>query len=154
MIKNDEYFMRIALEEAELAFSKGEIPVGAVIVHENEIIARGHNLKELNKDVTAHAEIVAIRTASQQINNWRLEDMTMYVTLEPCPMCAGAIVQSRFKRLVFGALDNREGAVVSSKHIVENNHNHNMLVSSKILEEECQNIINKFLNSKRRLVNE
>lgn len=146
--------MRIALEEAELAFSKGEIPVGAVIVHENEIIARGHNLKELNKDVTAHAEIVAIRTASQQINNWRLEDMTMYVTLEPCPMCAGAIVQSRFKRLVFGALDNREGAVVSSKHIVENNHNHNMLVSSKILEEECQNIINKFLNSKRRLVNE
>lgn len=141
--------MNIALEEAEKAFDKGEIPVGSLIVSDGQIIAKAHNLKETLHLATAHAEILAIEAASKQLSNWRLADTTLYVTLEPCPMCAGAIVHSRIKRVVFGALDNREGAVVSSKHIFENNHNHKLFVTSGVLEEKCNEIINKFLIKKR-----
>lgn len=141
--------MNIALEEAQKAYDKAEIPVGCVIVENGTIIARAHNLKEQTNKVTAHAELIAIEQASTSKKNWRLDDATLYVTLEPCPMCAGAIVQSRIKRVVFGALDNKNGAVVSSKHIFENNHNHSMLVTSKVLEHRCENIIQKFLSTKR-----
>ena len=148
MIK-DEHYMSFALEEAKVALASGEIPVGAVIVRDNELIAKSHNLKETLQQATAHAEILAINEASKKIDNWRLDDCTLYVTLEPCSMCAGAIVHSRIKRVVIGALDNKDGGVVSSLHIFENNHNHKLLVKTKVLEAECNDILIKFFNKKR-----
>lgn len=150
MANKDEYYMRLALEEAHKAYAKNEIPVGCVIVKDDKIIARAHNLKEEMKTVVAHAEILAINEASEKLDNWRLSDCTMYVTLEPCSMCASAIVFARFKRVVIGTLDNKDGAVVSSKHIFENNHNHELLVKTKVLEKESQEIIKTFLNNKRK----
>lgn len=149
MENKDKYFMREAIKEAKLAYYKNEVPVGCVIVLNDEIIAKAHNLKEINKTVTAHAEILAINTASKKLDNWRLSDCVMYVTLEPCSMCASAIVASRIKRVVIGALDNKEGAVISSKHIFENNHNHRLLLSSKVYEKECEALIIDFLSKKR-----
>ncbi|NLY62881.1 MAG: nucleoside deaminase [Erysipelothrix sp.] len=150
MKKDDEYYMNIALEEAQKAFDKGEIPVGCLIVKDDKILSRAHNLKEALNLATAHAEILAIDAAAKELANWRLENTTMYVTLEPCPMCAGAIVHSRINRVVFGALDNRDGAVVSSKHIFENNHSHKVFVTSGVKEVEANKIINDFLINKRK----
>lgn len=149
MQNKDEYFMNEALKEAVKAISMNEIPVGCVIVENNEIIARTHNLKETLNNATAHAEILAINEASEYLNNWRLDECTLYVTLEPCTMCAGAIVHTRLSRVVIGALDNKSGAVVSSKHIFENNHNHQMIVTTKVLEDDCSEILKNFLKEKR-----
>lgn len=149
MLKTDEYYMTLALEEAYKAYAANEIPVGCVIVENDEIISKAHNLKEQLQQATAHAEVLAINEASKIKNEWRLNDCTLYVTLEPCAMCASAIVQSRVKRVVIGTLDNKEGAVVSSLHIFENNHNHNLTVSTKVLENESRTIIDKFLKNRR-----
>lgn len=142
--------MSIALEEANKALIKGEIPVGCVIVSNDQVIAKSHNLKETLNLATAHAEVLAIETASKALNSWRLKGCTLYVTLEPCPMCAGAIIHSRVDKVVIGALDNKDGAVISSKHIFENNHNHKLIVETKVLEKQCNNILIDFLNSKRK----
>ncbi len=145
----DAYFMQIALSEAKKAFEKNEVPVGSVVVFNGEVISKAHNLKEKLKTVTAHAEILAINRASSKLNKWRLKDCVLYVTLEPCAMCASAIVQSRIKRVVIGAIDNKNGAVITSKHIFENNHNHKLLVKTGVLKNECENIMNLFMSQNR-----
>ena len=109
-LEEDERWMQVALQEAEAAAQKGEVPVGAVVVHNGQLIAKSHNLRELNKDPLAHAELLAIAEAAEHLDRWRLIDCTLYVTLEPCPMCAGAIVNSRLDRIVFGASDPRAGS--------------------------------------------
>lgn len=149
MENKDNFYMQKAIKEAKKAYAKGEIPVGCIIVFENQIIAQTHNLKEVKKTVTAHAEMLAIDKASQKLNNWRLSNCVMYVTLEPCSMCASAIIQARFKRVVIGALDNKEGAIISSKHIFENNHNHRLLVTSRVCEQECKTLLIDFLSKFR-----
>lgn len=145
----DAYFMSIALDQAKKAYDLGEVPVGCVIVSKGEIVAKTHNLKEKLRVATAHAEILAINEASTKKENWRLSDCDLYVTLEPCAMCASAIVQSRIKKVIIGALDNKYGAVITSKHIFENNHNHKMFVKTGVLGNESQNIIDEFMSNKR-----
>ena len=137
--------MQEALKEAEKAHELGEVPVGAVITRRNEVIARGYNCMELTGDPTAHAEILAIRRAAEKLAGWRLEGCTMYVTLEPCPMCAGALIQARVKMLVFGAYDARAGAVGSVVNLVEDKRfNHRLEVVAGILEEECVLLLKDF----------
>ena len=150
-IKNDKEGMIEALKEAQKAFLLGEIPIGAIICDEqNNIVARGHNLCELNFDPTAHAEMLAIKSACSKIKNWRLSNMTLYVTVEPCPMCAGALFQSRIKRLVYGATDWRAGGCESVFNIVNNPWlNHQIEVRAGVLEDECSFIVKKFFRQKR-----
>ena len=145
-----EKFMREALKEAKKAYDKLEIPVGAVIVKDNKIIARGHNLKELKQDTTKHAEIMAIEKASKKLKNWRLTDCEMYVTLEPCPMCAGAIINSRIKKVYIGAKDLKTGACGSKLNLLQD-YEFDTSVDSEIgiLEEECQNIVKHFFKELR-----
>lgn len=127
-----------------------EVPVGAVIVHKGKIIGKGYNLRETKKDPTAHAEIMAIREASEYLGGWRLIDCTMYVTLEPCPMCAGAIVNSRIDRLVIGALDPKMGCCGSVEDLVRNNRfNHRVDLSVGVLEEECSKLLKDFFKELR-----
>jgi tRNA(adenine34) deaminase len=146
----DEGYIREAIREAEIAFSIGEVPIGAVIVCEGQIIARGHNLREITGDPTAHAEIIALREASQQKHHWRLSEAVLYTTLEPCPMCAGAMVQARIKRLVYGALDPKAGAAGSLMNIVQDERlNHRVEVTSGILAEECGEILKRFFKERR-----
>lgn len=141
----DEYFMREALIEAQRAYEKGEIPIGAVIVLNNQIIARAHNLKETLNDATAHAEILAIREASKVLSNWRLLDTTLYVTKEPCIMCSGAIVQARIKRLVYGVDDPKGGGVESLYRLLSDKRlNHQVEIKKGILEGECREILKRF----------
>ena len=118
-MEKDEKFMKIALKEANKSFQLDEVPVGVVIVKDDKIIARGHNLRETKQDPTGHAEIIAIKKASKKLKSWRLIDCTMYVTLEPCSMCAGAIMWSRIKRVVYGAKDIKGGAIGSSFNLFE-----------------------------------
>jgi tRNA(adenine34) deaminase len=146
-----ERFMRAALEEAEVAWSKGEVPIGCVIVREGEVIARGHNLRETLNDPTAHAEVLAIRAAGQVLNDWRMIGCTLYVTIEPCPMCAGALVQSRVEHVVFGATDPKAWADRSLREIVQNpGLNHRMEVTEGILAPECSQIMKAFFRAKRK----
>lgn len=138
-------FMQVALEEALLAAQEGEIPVGAVLVIDDEIIARAHNMRETTHDATAHAEVLAIRDACRKIKNWRLGDAAIYVTLEPCPMCAGAIVNAHIKRLVFGASNTMAGGSGSLFNITHNpNLNHQVEVIGGVLEEECSALLKNF----------
>lgn len=146
----DEKYMQIALKEAEAAFLQGEIPVGAVIVCRNEVIASAHNLKEDRHDPTAHAELLAIQAACDYLGRWRLSDCTMYVTLEPCPMCAGALVQSRIRRLVYGAYDVKAGAAGSVIDLLDHPRlNHQVFVTSGVLDRECQDILQRFFENLR-----
>lgn len=146
----DEIFMAEALKEAEKALTLNEVPVGAVIVHEGEVYARGHNLRETLGDPTAHAEIVAIREAARRRGSWRLHGMTIYVTLEPCPMCAGAMVNARLDRLVFGAYDPKAGAVSSLMNLVTDERlNHCLEQSGGVLVQECREILQRFFREKR-----
>jgi len=146
----DEYFMRLALEEAYKAYSTYEVPVGAVIVNNGKIIGTGYNQRETLKDPTAHAEIIAIRQASENLGGWRLLDSTMYVTLEPCAMCAGAIVNSRIKRVVIGAMDPKRGCCGSVMNLLMNEHfNHKVEITYGVLEEECSNLIKDFFKNLR-----
>lgn len=141
----NNFFMGLAYKEAEEARKKGEIPVGAVIVKDNRVIGKGHNLREIMRDVTYHAEIIAIKKANDKIKQWRLKGTTMYVTLEPCPMCAGAIVQSRIDTVVIGARDLKMGACGTVINLLESkNQNHNTKVIWGVMEEKCSKIIKDF----------
>jgi len=141
----DEYFMRLALKEAESAFEVGEIPVGAIIVIKDRVIASAHNLKEMLNDPTAHAELSVIREGAMRIGNWRLKDATLYVTKEPCVMCAGAMVNARLGRLVYGCRDERYGAIASRHQLAHDpGLNHRIKVVSGVLENDCADIIKRF----------
>ena len=151
MINRDIYFMKEALKEAKKAFNKNEIPVGCVIVLDDQIIARGHNLRQTKKSVLGHAEIMAIQKANKKLDSWILENCTMYVTLEPCSMCAGAILQSRIKRLVFGAYEPKHGACGSIINILDNNEfNHQVEITSKVLENESSTLLKNFFQILRQ----
>ena len=145
-----EKFMLEALKEAKKAYDKLEIPVGAVIVKDGKIIARAHNLKETKKDTTNHAEILAIKKASKKLDSWRLLDCEMYVTLEPCAMCAGAIIQSRIKKIYIGTLDEKTGAAGSVLNVFEYPFNHQVEVEKGILKENCENILKDFFKMLRK----
>ena len=146
-----EKFMLEALKEAKKAYKKGEIPVGAVIVKDNKIIARAHNLKETKKDTTKHAEIIAIQKASKNIEAWRLIDCEMYVTLEPCSMCAGAILQARIKNLYIGAMDAKTGACGSVLNLLEDyKFNHKVEIQRGILADDCEYILKEFFKELRK----
>ena len=146
----DEQYMQQALKEAQKAFDKEEVPIGAIIVMNDSIIARAHNQVELLNDSTAHAEILAIRTAALRLGNYRLTDTTMYSTIEPCAMCAGALVNARVGRLVFGAHDERFGAVESHFNICDNSIlNHRLEVTSGILAENCRRLMQDFFKARR-----
>ena len=134
----EEKFMKEALKEAQKAYEKDEVPVGAVIVKEGKIIARAYNIKENKNDTTCHAEILAIKKASKKLQAWRLEDCTMYVTLEPCPMCAGALIQSRMNKVVIGTMDYKTGACGSKLNLLEDyKFNHNVEVKNGVIQVEC-----------------
>ena len=149
-MRNDEYYMQVALEEALLAYGEDEVPVGAVITRGDEIIARGRNATVLCNDPSAHAEMLAIRRATEAVHNYRLGGATLYVTLEPCIMCAGAIIQARIERVVFGASDPKNGAVVSLYHILNDGRlNHSAEVTGGILADECGEILSRFFREKR-----
>ena len=149
-----EKFMKEALKEAQKAYEKLEVPVGAVIVKDGKIIARGHNLKETKKDTTRHAEIIAIEKASKKLGAWRLLDCEMYVTLEPCSMCAGAMINSRIKKLYIGAIDEKTGAVGSVLNLFEDyKFNHNIEVEKGILKEDCEKILKDFFKDLRKIKN-
>jgi len=142
--------MREALKEAKKAYASGEIPVGAVLVHANEIIARGHNQVELLQDATAHAEMLCITTAASAIGNWRLEGMTLYTTLEPCAMCAGALLASRIERLVWAAPDLRLGANGSWVDLFSHKHPmHTLTITSRVLEAESAALMKSFFQERR-----
>ena len=145
-----EKFMKEALKEAKKAYKKLEVPIGAVIVKDNKIIARAHNLRETKKQACAHAEILAIEKACKKIGAWRLEECDLYVTLEPCAMCAGAIINSRIKNLYIGAMDEKGGAVGSKINLLKDiKLNHTVEVESGILEEECSKILKDFFKELR-----
>lgn len=151
---NKDDYMKEALREARSAAQLGEIPIGAVIVKDDEIIARGHNMTETAKDPTAHAEMIAIKEASGKLGGWRLSGCDMYVTCEPCTMCAGALVWSRIERLYIGTMDPKAGACGSVYNIVQDERlNHSVEIETGIMEEECSSIIKEFFaglrNNKR-----
>lgn len=145
-----EKFMKEALKEAKKAYEKEEVPVGAVIVKDGKIIAKAHNLKELKNDTTKHAEMLAIQKASKKLNSWRLIDCEMYVTLEPCTMCVGAIINSRIKKLYFGTSDEKTGACGSVLNLPEDyKFNHIVQVEKYILKDECEKILKDFFKELR-----
>ena len=145
------YFMREAVAEARLALAEGELPVGCVIVYNNEVIARGHNEREQSGDPTAHAEVVAMRRAANHLKAWRLSGCTLYVTLEPCPMCAGAISQARVEQLVYGAPDPTQGCAGSVYRIPEDPaFSHFCKSDGGVLRDECSAVLNEFFAEKRR----
>ena len=144
--------MRLALAEAEKAYARGEIPIGAVLVRNEDgtVVSRGHNLRESKNDATAHAEMEAIREACARLNRWRLSGPTLYVTIEPCAMCAGALVNSRIDRLVYGSTESKFGAVESIFNVV--NHrllNHRLSVTAGVLEDECRQLMKDFFRMRR-----
>ena len=146
----DERFMKIALEQAEAAAEADEAPVGAVIVSDGRVLAAARNEREALRDPTAHAEMIAITQAASALNSWRLEDCILVVTLEPCPMCAGAIVQARIPRVVYGAADPKAGAVRSLYQILEDSRlNHRVEVVAGVLAEECGHLLTTFFQQKR-----
>lgn len=145
-----ERFMREALKEARKAYEKGETPIGAIIVHEGKIVSRGHNIKELKQDATLHAEIIAMKKAFRKLGTWRLNDCDIYVTLEPCTMCAGALIQGRIGRLFIGTPDPKAGAVGSVIDVLKiDKFNHKVEVIYGILEEECSSILKDFFRELR-----
>lgn len=150
MLIVDEKFMKQAIKEAQKAFLKDEVPIGAVLVKDGKIIARGHNNRESKFDPTGHAEIIAIRKAAKKIKSWRLEDTTLYVTIEPCSMCAGALIWSRVNRVVYGAKEPKGGALESSYNLyAQKNLNHYPDVTSGVLEAECASLMTTFFKKKR-----
>ncbi len=149
---SDQHFMRRALEFAYQAVNEDEVPVGAVIVRDHRIIAGAWNQREQLSDPTAHAEMIAITQAAAELRSWRLEDCTLYVTLEPCPMCAGAILQSRIPRLVFGASDPKAGAIESLYQLLGDARlNHQSQVTRGVLALECGRVLTDFFEGKRRM---
>ena len=146
-----EIFMKQALKEAEKAYQKEEVPIGAVIVKDGKIIARAYNLKEIKHDTTEHAEIRAIKKASKRLGAWRLSDCEMYTTLEPCPMCAGALIQARIKKVHIGTMDEKTGACGSVLNLLKDHKfNHQVEVEYGILENECREILQEFFKELRK----
>jgi tRNA(adenine34) deaminase len=146
-----EDYMKIALSLAQEARDNGEIPVGAIVVVNGEIVAKACNEKEMRGDATAHAEILALQRASKKVGHWRLSDATMYVTLEPCSMCAGAMVQARLGNLIYGAYDPRAGAAGSVVDLLDHPaFNHRVIVKSGVLADECGQILKEFFDTRRR----
>lgn len=147
-------YMKEALKEAKKAYNKFEIPVGAVIVKNNQIIARAHNIKEQKNDTTKHAEIIAIQKASKKLETWRLNDCEMYVTLEPCAMCAGALIQARLKKIYIGTMDKKTGACGSVLNLLEDyKFNHIVEIENGILQEDCELILKDFFKELRKKKN-
>ncbi|EGW36098.1 tRNA adenosine(34) deaminase TadA [Desulfosporosinus sp. OT] len=143
-------WMQLALVQAQMAFEQGEVPIGAIIVHDGQVIAAAHNEKELRNDPTAHAEVLVIQRATEALGSWRLSDAVLYVTLEPCPMCAGAILQSRLKQLVYGAMDLKGGATGSVMNVLDYKlWNHRVDIVAGVLEEECVDILKMFFRKLR-----
>jgi tRNA(adenine34) deaminase len=146
----DEYFMRLALREAERAREHDDVPIGAVIVREREVVGAGHNERELRSDPTAHAEMIALREAARTLHSWRVLDAVMYVTLEPCAMCAGAIVLARLPRVIYGAADPKAGAAGSVFDILaEPRLNHRPQVAGGLLAEDCGELLRAFFAERR-----
>ena len=146
-----EKFMWEALKEAQKAYDKGEVPVGAVIVKNNKIIARAHNEKEIKQDTTRHAELLVIQKASKKLQTWRLLDCEMYVTLEPCAMCAGALIQSRIKKVYIGTADEKTGACGTVLNLLEDfTFNHKVEIEKYVLKEECEGILKQFFKELRQ----
>ncbi len=150
-MQEKEKFMKEALKEAQKAYDKLEVPVGCVIVKDGKIISRAHNLKETKKDTTKHAEILAIQKASKKLEAWRLLDCDMYVTLEPCSMCAGAIINSRIRNLYIGTMDKKTGAAGSVLNLFEDfTFNHKVIVETGILQTQCEKILKDFFKELRK----
>ena len=146
----DEKYMRMAIDQAYIAQENGDVPIGSVIVYENRVIAKAYNQREQLHDPTAHAEIIALTQAAEYISNWRLHGCTIYVTLEPCPMCAGALVLGRLDRLVYGTEDSKTGAVKSLYNIVQDSRlNHSLDVTEGVLAEECRAQLRAFFQRRR-----
>ncbi|AVX21340.1 tRNA(adenine34) deaminase [Carboxydocella sporoproducens DSM 16521] len=147
---DDAYYMGLALVEARKAMALGEVPIGAVLVRRGEVVAAAHNWRELAPDPTGHAEMLVIREAARRLGGWRLTESTLYVTIEPCPMCAGAIVQARIERLVYGAADPKAGAVDSLMDLVRHpGLNHQVEVTAGVRAEECQELMKEFFRKLR-----
>jgi tRNA(adenine34) deaminase len=150
MVDTDHAYMQMALEKARLAPSFGEVPIGAVLVMDGQVLAQAHNFRELWQDPTAHAEVVVIREAATRLGSWRLNGATLYVTLEPCAMCAGAIIQSRISRLVFGAMDPKAGACGSLFNLPEERRlNHRVQVMGGVLQRDSQELMQHFFRQLR-----
>jgi tRNA(adenine34) deaminase len=146
----DDYYMRLALREAERALEHDDVPIGAVLVHDGEVIAAAHNERELRQDPTAHAEIIALRQAAGAVGSWRVLDTVVYVTLEPCAMCAGAIVLARVPRVIYGASDPKAGACGSALDVLgEPRLNHRPDVAGGLLAQECGDLLSEFFASRR-----
>jgi tRNA(adenine34) deaminase len=152
LLQPHDYWMRQALDQARAAFEKNEVPVGAVVVHEDRVIAQAYNQREALNDPTAHAEMIAITQAAEALGSWRLSDCTLYVTLEPCPMCAGAIVQARLPTVLFGAPDPKGGGCQSLYAITNDERlNHRSVVIGGVLKQECSTILTEFFEKQRAL---
>ena len=151
MTDYDRKFMLLAIEQAQLAGGIGEVPIGTIITdRDNKLVSSGYNLRESNHDPTAHAEIIAIKKASEKLKSWRLDGTTLYVTIEPCPMCMGAIVLARISRLVFGARDPKAGGAFSIYNIgTDNKLNHNVEIREGVYETECSNLVREFFKTLR-----
>ena len=150
-MNQDEYFMREAITEAQKALKLQEVPIGAVVVYQNEIIGRGYNTRETEQKSTGHAELMAIEKACRKIGSWRLEKATLYVTLEPCPMCAGAIMLSRVQRVVYGARDPKGGCAGTILNILQDpRFNHQCEVTAGVLVEQCSTMLTEFFRNLRR----
>ncbi len=149
-LKDDQRYMKMAIEQAGIAEENGDVPIGAVIVYKNQIIAKAYNQRQQLQDPTAHAEIIALTQAAAFMQSWRLNGCTIYVTLEPCPMCAGALVLSRMDRLVYGCDDPKTGACKSLYNIVQDERlNHRLKVTSGVLAEECSKLLQDFFQHRR-----
>lgn len=150
-MSKDIKYMELAIAEAKKALAHDEVPIGAVIVHKDKVIARGYNIRETSQTTLSHAELLAIAEANKSLGSWRLEDCTLYVTLEPCPMCAGALVQSRIKRLVYGAADPKAGCAGTLMNLLrEDRFNHQVEVEKGILEAECSMLLKDFFKKLRQ----
>lgn len=149
-MNQDERYMREAIRQAKKAYALGEVPIGCVIVYEGEIIGRGYNRRTIDKNTLAHAEMIAIKKASKKMDDWRLEDCTMYVTLEPCQMCSGAIVQSRMKKVVIGCMNPKAGCAGSILNLLQMEaFNHQVELETGVLGEECSNLMTSFFQELR-----
>jgi len=142
-------YMKAALKEAQKAFDKNEVPVGAVIVYDDKIIARAHNLRETNQHVHSHAEFLAMMKAAKKMGTWRLEDCDVYVTLEPCPMCAGAMIQSRIRKVYYGAKDSKSGVTDSLTNLFDIKFNHHVLSEGNVLSSESEFLLKSFFKKLR-----
>ncbi|WP_155800265.1 tRNA adenosine(34) deaminase TadA, partial [Planococcus halocryophilus] len=153
-MEKDHFYMNLAIEEATKAAAKGEVPIGAIIVYKDEVIARAHNLRETTNNAVTHAELLAIQEACLHLGNWRLEDTKLYVTLEPCPMCAGAILQSRIPHIVYGARDAKAGSVDSLYRLLNDDRfNHQCQVTENVLADECGQLLTQFFRNLREAKN-